>query len=393
MGGTRTGGRWVAAGVVFLLGSLAVTACGGDAADGAESPDAEDGTFGRVINVETRQVVPQRFVEVVSLTGTVEANRDVRVSAEESGVIRQVFVEKGSVVRAGQPIARIDDRILRSQVEQAAAQASLARETWERRKRLYEEDGIGSELAYLEAKYAAEQAEANVSTLRQRLERTVVTAPISGVLDERSVEVGTMVGSGTHVARIVELDPVKITAGVPERYATDVDVGSRATVRFDVLDGQSFDGVISYVGSAVNPRNRTFPVEFTLPNPGRAIKPEMVADVEVTRRTLDSALVVPQEALVRVEEGYVVFVVVEEGGEMVADQRIVTLGPSQRNEVVVTRGLQPGDELIVLGQKQVAAGDRVRVVTSASSGPPASGEAPAAEEQDDEGQPRGEGRG
>lgn len=358
-------GRWT--GALLLTASVALTGCGGGDAN-AEASGGEGASTGRIINVETVHVTPRRFLEVIRLTGTVVANRDVRVSAEESGVVRELFVEKGSTVRAGQPIARIDDRILRSQMEQAEAQASLARETWERRKRLYEEDGIGSELAYLEAKYAAEQARANLETLRSRLERTVVRAPIGGILDERSVEVGTMVSPGTQIARIIDLNPVKVTAGVPERYATDIDAGARTTVRFDVLAGQTFDGSISYVGAAVNPRNRTFPVELTLPNPGRSIKPEMVAEVELARRTLDEAIVVPQEALVRVEDGFVVFVVGNEGGEAVAERRVVGLGPSQGNEVVVTTGLESGDELIVLGQKQVATGDRVRVV-GAEAGP------------------------
>ncbi|MGD2069169.1 MAG: efflux RND transporter periplasmic adaptor subunit [Gemmatimonadota bacterium] len=358
-------GSWTGR-VLVLAGTACVIAgCGGTEADGAEGPLVGDEGFARVVNVETEALAPRRFVEVIRLTGTVEANRDVTVSAEESGVVRELFVEKGSSVRPEQPIAKIDDRILRSQVDQAEAQAALAEETWQRRKRLYEEDGIGSELAYLEARYGAEQAKANLQTLRERLERTVVRAPIGGVLDDRMVEVGTMVNPGAPVARIVDLDPVKITAGVPERYATDVGRGAAATVTFDVLDDQLFEGSISFVGAAVNPRNRTFPVELTLPNPGRAIKPEMVANVEVTRRELQQALVVPQEALVRVEDGYVVFVVEEQAGAPVARMRPVTLGPSQRDEVVVTEGLEAGDRLVVVGQKQVAEGDRVRLVGEA----------------------------
>jgi membrane fusion protein (multidrug efflux system) len=108
----------------------------------------------------------------------------------------------------------------------------------------------------------------------------------------------------------------------------------------------------------VDPSNRTFPIEFQLPNPGRAVKPEMVANIEVVRRVIENALVVPQEALVRVEDGYVVFVVEDDH----AVARPVTVGPSQRNRSVVTSGLQAGDRLVVVGQKQLAAGDRVRIV-------------------------------
>jgi multidrug efflux pump subunit AcrA (membrane-fusion protein) len=121
-------------------------------------------------------------------------------------------------------------------------------------------------------------------------------------------------------------------------------------------------GRISYVGAVVNSQNRTFPMEFRLPNPGGLIKPEMVANVQVTRRTIEEALVVPQEALVRVEDGYVVFVVNSSGGVDLVESRVVELGPSQLNRVVVTSGLQAGERLIVVGQQTVAAGDWVNVV-------------------------------
>jgi membrane fusion protein (multidrug efflux system) len=304
----------------------------------------------------------ESFTEVIRLTGTVQADRDVVISAEESGVIREIMIDKGNRVRAGQAMFRMDDKLLKAQVEQAGALSSLAQETWERRKRLFEEDQVGSELAYLEAKYAAEQASANLNLLEERLARTVIRAPITGVLDSREIEVGTMVGVGTPVARIVDADPLKITAGVPERYAIDVRTGTEATVTFDVLPEELFHGPISYVGSVVDPGNRTFPVELRLPNPGGLIKPEMVANVELVRRTLDEAMVIPQESLIRVEEGYMVFVVENDGGVDLVRSRPVNLGPAQQNEVVVLSGIEPGDRLIVVGQQSVAAGDRVTVV-------------------------------
>jgi RND family efflux transporter MFP subunit len=350
-------------GIVVAGTLLAAAACGDAQADGtADQPEA----FVRIINVETREVVPRTFVEQVRLTGTVLANRDVTVSAEESGTIKELLVEKGRAVSAGQPIMRIDARMLEAQVREARAQAALARETWERRRRLWEDDKVGSELAYLEARYGAEQAEARLENLEQRLERTVIEAPIEGILDDRMVEVGTLVSSGTAVARIVDLNPVKIRGGVPERYAADIAGGASATVTFDVLEGEVYEGTLTYVGSAVDARNRTFPVEFTMPNPGGVVKPEMVANLALVRRTVEDAVVVPQDAIIRVENGYVVMVAEGEGENRVARSRPVALGPSQSNQVVVNEGLAAGEQLVVVGQLQVADGDRIRVVGGAN---------------------------
>lgn len=348
--------------------ALLVAGCGGDAtADGPEAQAPDQDGFARVINVEVSPVSATPFTERIRLTGTVEANRDVVLAAEESGRIEEILVEKGSRLRAGQPILRIDGAVLSAQVEQARSRMLLAQELWQRRKRLWEEDGVGTEQAYLEAKYSAEEAVANLEMLKERLERTTVRAPFAGVLDERRVELGEMVSPGTPVARMVDLDPVKITAGVPERYAPDVEAGDSVSVSFDVLGDRTFDGAIGYVAATVNPRNRTVGVEFVLPNPDRAIKPQMVADISVVRRTLSDALVVPQESLVRTEEGFRAFVVEEGDGGPVAVARDVRVGPAQENQVVVEEGLSPGESLIVVGQHQVAGGDRVRVVRERAS--------------------------
>ncbi len=351
---------WMRGALVLGL-AVAVVGCGSAQADGTEEEQASP-AFARVINVETHEVTLRAFQEEIRVTGVAWANQDVQVSAEESGVIREILVEKGTRVQAGQALFKIDDAVLSAQVGQARAQADLAQQTWERRKRLWEQDKVGSELAYLEAKYAAEQTGANLTGLEARLDRTTIRAPFAGVLDVRMVEVGTMVSPGQAVGRVVDTSPVKVVAGVPERYAADVKTGGQAVVLFDVLPGQEFPARIAYVGATVNAQNRTFPIEIRTANPGGLIKPEMVANILVRRRTLDEAVVIPQDALVRVENGYVVFVAESEGGTPVARVRRVVLGPTQNNEVVIESGLDGGDRLIVVGHKSVADGDRINVV-------------------------------
>lgn len=344
---------------LLILG--AVAACGDAQADGTEAAQEEPG-FSRVINVEVAELTREDFREEVRLTGVAWANRDVQIAAEESGVVREVMVEKGSWVEAGEPILRIDDSVLAAQVAQARAQAELNEQTWERRKRLWEEDRVGSELAYLEARFAAEQATANLTGLEARLARTTIRAPFAGILESRTVELGSMVSPGQTVGRVVDLSRVKVVAGVPERYAPDIVRGSDAVVHFDVLPEESYPAQVDYVGATVNPANRTFPIEIEMANPGAEVKPEMVANVVVERRTLENAIVVPQDALVRVEDGYVVFVADSADGRPIARERKVELGPSQGNRVVVASGLEAGERLIVLGQRSVAAGDRINVV-------------------------------
>jgi membrane fusion protein (multidrug efflux system) len=344
-----------------VVAATAAAACGSAEAENGEGSGSAD-AYVRIINVEVSPVEPQRFVEEIRLTSVAMANQDVLVAAEESGVIREIYKDRGDRVEEGEAIAKIDDRVLTAQVDQARAAADLAQQTWERRQRLWEEERVGSEIAYLEARYAAEQSAASLAALEERLARTVVRAPFAGVLDERRVDVGAMVSPGTAIGRLIDLNPIKVFAGVPERYAADLHVGDQAELVFESLGQQTYSARIRYVGSAVDPQNRTFPIEISLPNPGGLIKPQMVANMAVTRSAVDGAIVLPQDALVRVESGYVAFVAVERDGVQVAEVRQVELGPSRRNLVVAESGIQPGDRVIVVGQREVEDGDRINVV-------------------------------
>lgn len=348
--------RWLASGAMVVL-----AACGSAQADGTEDAETSE-RFVRVINVEVAPISTEQFVEEIRLTAVAMANSDVMLEAEESGQIVEVFLDRGDPVAAGDAIAKIDDAILVAQVAQARAAADLASQTWDRRRRLFEEEGVGSEIAYLEARFAAEQSAAALAVLEERLGRTVIRAPFAGILDERHVDVGTMVGPGKTIGRIVQLDPVKVVAGVPERYAADVAVGASVEIVFEALGGATYGARIRYVSSTVHPQNRTFGIEAEVPNRNGAIKPQMVANLALARRVVEQAMVVPQDALIRVEGGYVVFVLAERDGHDVAEVRQVVLGPARRNLVVVESGVTPGERLVVVGQKSVADGDRVNVV-------------------------------
>lgn len=346
----------------ILIGVLVLWGCDPSADASEASAVAAQEEFVRVVNVEVERLEPADFTAYIRITGEVEAMNDVTISAEESGVITRFHREKGEVVGAGEPLAKIDDRVLRAQVAEAEAQARLAAERFERRRRLWEGQRIGTEIDYLEARYEADLAAARLESLRARLDRTLIRSPIPGVFDTRYVDAGEMVAPGTRVARVVEVERLKVTGGVPERHAGRVSVADSARVTFDLFPDREFVGRIRYVGAAIEPGSRTFPIEVLMENPNRLVKPQMVANMEIAAERLTNVIVVPQQAVVRTEDGYQVFVVEEWEGGPVARPRPVRLGPSARNRTVVHEGLEAGDRLIVQGQKMVDPGDRVRIV-------------------------------
>jgi RND family efflux transporter MFP subunit len=348
--------RWA----LGLVTATVTVAC--QPADGSPARDETPEALGRVVKVEVRPVRPDTFVDYVRATGEVEALSDVVLSAEETGVIREFYVSKGAPVQAGQPIAKIDDAVLAPQVEEARAAAQLAREQYERQRRVWEEEKIGSEIGYLQAKSQAEVAAARAAALEARLARTVIRAPTAGVFDEKLIEVGEMAMPGSRVGRVVSAWRVKVTAGIPERFAADVRAGTPARVTLDIFPGDTLPGRVGFVGGTVDPASRTFPIEIVMENPRRLIKPHMVANVHVERERLRGVVVLPQDLVLRTEEGYQVFVVAERDGASFAEARRVVLGPAYGNRVVITQGLATGDRVISAGARLVDHDSRVQVV-------------------------------
>lgn len=348
--------RWWQAAPVSV--GMATAACGGSEAGATEDADA----FVKIVNVETTRVEPRSFAATVRLTGEAEPETDVTVSAQESGVIDRFVAARGQRVERGAAIARIDDDVLAAQVEEARATAQLAEDRYVRQRRLWEEEQIGSEIAYLQAKSEAEASAARLDQLRTRLARTVIRAPVPGTVDEHLVDAGEVVQPGTPVARLVDATRLEISGGVPERYAPRVSAGDSAQITFDILPGRVFGGVISFVGAAVDRQSRTFPIEIAMDNPDGEVKPYMIANVRIMMRRIEDAVVVQRDVLLRTEDGEQVMVVVEGENGPVAEARPVSLGATSENEVVVTAGLEAGDLLIVRGHQMVDPGDRVRIV-------------------------------
>jgi membrane fusion protein, multidrug efflux system len=364
--------RAIAGAIAVLGAALLMTGCG---RAGAEEDGARAEQRLRTINVEVAEVQPRTFSHVVRIIGTVAAERDVVVSAEESGTVRQVLARQGERVRPGQPLIRLDAGVLRAQLEQAVSQAELAEETWARQRRLWEDEQVGTEMAYLQAKYNARTARAQARVLAERYERTTVRAPIGGILDERMVEVGSMVAAGSPVARILDVDTVKVVGGVPERYAGEVRAGDEVVVTLDRLAGREFAGVIDFVSAVVDRSNRTFTVEVGVSNAGLTLKPGMVANVEIARERVEDALVVPRHAVLRREDGYLVYVAVATPEGWRAEARGVVPGGSRGDEVVIAAGLEAGELVVVVGHQRATHGDALVITNErALPAPPAAAE-------------------
>ena len=343
----------------LLLASCAESEAGAEGADDAdvvvaEDPDAEE-TAGPV-NVRLMTVQPEAFDDIIEVVGTVRASEDITVASEEGGKVVKWYVRKGSYVKRGQRLARMDGDVLHAQLEAAEAQAKIARLDAEKKKEVFDDAGAIPEVTVTTSAYSLEVAEAQVKLLKTRIAKKTVTAPVSGRIDARIADVGEMVPPGGPVARLLQTGVVEIEAGVPERYAGNLRVGTPVEMVFDGLGGRRVNGKIGYIGSGMDRTDRTLPVEIDVSNPGGSLKPGMVAEIEILRNRLRNVVVLPRTALIRVEDGYQVYVATAVGDGHIAEARPVTIGATDRGLVVVTDGLAVGERIIAVGQNKVNPG-------------------------------------
>ena len=358
----------------LLLAALLLAACGGSETDTPVETGPSSATVERSLRVETMQVTPTRFEERIQVTGSVESMDDAVLSAQTGGTVTYT-ADLGEQVNEGDIVLRLDDRLVGAALVQAEANRSAARAaadlataTFARQERLFA-DSIISALEFEDirarrdqAVAALNQAEAAVSVAARQLEFANVTAPFSGRVEARMTDVGEQVAPGMALMRVVNTRRVKVTAGVPERYANDIEVGTPVTLSLAGYGAEDRDAVVTFVSSVIDPVNRTFTIEIQVDNASRKLKPEMIADIFVTRSVLEDQIVVPQASILRDETGYSVYLV--ENG--MAIQRTVVLGASHGGLTVVESGLEPGDQVITAGQTNVTDGDTVEITQSRS---------------------------
>ncbi len=323
-------------------------------ADGNEKEKEDPGSFSYV---ETKEIKLEPFTTYISLIGVAKAYQQANIAYDEGGKIEKYFKDKGNYVNAGDVILEIENSVLKANLDAAKAQYDMSEVNFQKQEKIYKEK-VTSELQYLNSKYERDAAKANYELIKSRYEKTFVKAPFSGVVDLKYIEEGEFAAPGATIVSLVSLGRIKVEAGVPENYVSDVQVGDNVKVIFNDLDGETYNDKISYVGPSINTDNRTFPVEIVLNNSKGKIKPELNAVVKIERKTFDKAAIVPEEIVSKTDLGNVVFI--EKDG--LAKMKVVQVDGRFDNKAAITKGLNEGDNIILVGFQNLVDGEKVKVL-------------------------------
>lgn len=322
---------------------------GGGGAAGAGGPTSVNGFI----------VKPTVIANAVVATGSLVANEQVDIFPEISGRIVELNIQEGRPVAKGALLVKLYDGDLQAQLQKFRVVEENARRTEERNKQLLQRGGI-SQQEYDIIVTNLKGALADIDLTKASLRRTEIRAPFAGVIGIRNVSPGAVITPSTLIARLQQLNPLKLDFSVPERYSSSVRTGERVNFTLDGVQN-GFTGQIYAVEPDVDVETRSLRIRARVANTSRDLRPGAFAKVNLIFRE-DQALTIPSQALLPQTRGKQV-VVVRNGKATYVD---VQTGIRDKSNIQITKGLSPGDTVVTTGLLFVKKDGPVKVVKISS---------------------------
>ncbi len=332
-------------GVVIAAAALLLIGCKKEEPKPQEAPP---------VAVETEPASRSEIIETLGAVGSIQPNETVDLRPEAEGVVKAFYFDEGQVVEAGQKLFELDSGKESAQLAKARADAEIARITLERSQTLAGTKAISQqEIDDWKARLAAREAE--VTLYEERLDDTIITAPLRGVMGARHVSVGQYVTPSTVLVTLVDLSDVKVVYGVPEQELARLRIGQPVNIRVAAWTEREFSGKVDFIDPVVNETTRMASVRAVVPNNDGRLKAGMFARVETVVDRRPSAIVIPERALLPSLRGFSVYVV-EDSKALLTP---VKIGARQPGRVEILQGLEPGQQIVVAGTQKLVDGAKV----------------------------------
>jgi RND family efflux transporter MFP subunit len=323
--------------------------------------DASDGI--RRIKVVAEPVTTGPFTDHIELSGMVEAVNTAAITPEISGRITAIHVREGQAVRRGQKLISLDASVMKNSLSELEKGYELARTLYEKQKELWDQ-GVGSEIQYIQTRNQKELLERTMETLRSQLAMAEIIAPFDGRIEKIHLKAGENASPGRTVIELVNSGRLYVNTEISEAFIGSVKTGDMAILEFPSLAGAAMKVPVSFVSQVINPQSRTFSIRVELSNPNNEIKPNMLATLRLLVFNLENAVTVPTILIRHDLQGAFVYTAAESDGQHYASKTYVQTGPSDGVVTVVTEGLQSGNLLITKGYNQIKDGSLLEITGS-----------------------------
>ena len=312
----------------------------------------------KVSNVTVEPIAVGSFTHSIDLQGAVKADDEQMITSKGMGTITRITIANGDRVKAGQAIAYLDGALMQKGMAEVQQQLDFAKTAYQKQKNLWDQ-GIGTEIQYLSAKNGVESLEKRMESMNEQNGSNVVRAAISGVIDEVYARVGGAAAPGVPLAKLVNFSRLKVQADVAESFAGRVRQGNEVLLNFPDIN-KNVKARIKYIGSAINPINRSFKIEVPIAGGDKDVIPNMVSIVKIVDYQKAKAVMLPINMVQKSSNGDFVFIAVDENGKKVVKKAPVTIGQNYDGKAEVVSGLKGGELLIMTGYQDLNDGDLVK---------------------------------
>ena len=299
------------------------------------------------------------FNHYIDVQGTIDSEENIAVQPGMPGQVTKVNVHEGDMVKAGQVLAEVDNRVIRESISQLQTNVDFAKTAFEKQQRLWNQK-IGTEIQFLQSKTQFESLQKNMITLQAQLDMSRIKSPINGMVDAVNIKVGEYAAPGMLGSfRVVNFGKMKVKAKIADSYIGKVKLGN--PVRIYLADiNDTIQGKISFVSKVVNPMTRSFDIEIGLGATSTDVRPNMMASLKINDENIDNAMSV-QSNLVQKDPSGSMYVMISEGraANMKARKKLVKTGISSGARIIVLEGLSGNEQLIEAGYQEVVDGQLI----------------------------------
>ncbi len=345
--------------LIGILCAAALAACDNGAANTSASADKDDDDDTPPIPVEVLTPFRGDVYAMYSGTASLETEEEALIVAKVGGEVRQLLVEEGDPVKAGDILARLDGDRLRLEMQRALANLKKLEQEYNRTVEL-KEKGLVSAGAFEGIKYELDSLRAAYDLARLEYSYTDIRAPIDGVISERFIKVGNTISANDEAFRITDMDPLLSYLFVPEKEFRRLRPGQPARMTVDAAPGEDFVASILRISPVVDPQTGTFKVTLAVTDPSGRLKPGMFGRFRIVYDKRENVLLVPRMAVLEDETQKSVFIV-EDG---LARRQKIQTGYAMGENVEVVEGLSGGETVITLGQSGLKDGAEVTVIAA-----------------------------
>lgn len=314
--------------------------------------------------VSTSRIIKQDFNHYVELQGDVKSEKIISIYPEFSGIINEIFVKSGESVDKGQILATIDDGGLKQQLSQLQITYNLAKTTYERQERLWGQK-IGSEIQYLESKSMFEAQSKAIEQLTKQLNKTIIKAPFSGIIDNVIVKKGEVVyPARSNLMLLINMQEMYVESKVPENYINSITKGKDVVIEAPMLN-IALKSKIRLVANYINPLNRTYRIEAEIPKNNYKIKPNLNVKLKVNDYTSEDAILIMLNHInIDSNNDEYVYKIINKDGKNYALKTIIETGKNNGNFIEVLKGLTENDEIVSEGARKITNNSEVKIINN-----------------------------